>query len=329
MKSLQLVAELKGHNERVWSVSWHPKSMLLASCSGDKSIRIWKMGSDLTSWTCVNVLDDAHKRTIRSVAFSPSGSQIATSGFDATTAVWEKSGNDYECVATLEGHENEVKSVAWSTSGSLLATCSRDKSVWIWECVGDNDFECLSVLQDHSQDVKMVVWHPSEEILASASYDDTIKIWREDDDDWYCSDTLQGHDSTVWAVDFNATGSSLVSVSDDQSLKVWTQAPSTSSNRQDPKWSCSATITDLHARSIYTVSWSHHNGLIATGGGDNKISLISVAEGTQLGREGEIAAAHGDSDINCVKWSCNEEYPNVLASAGDDGVIRLWKVVDL
>jgi WD40 repeat protein len=65
--------------------------MMIASCSGDKSVRIWKMNQDVTSWTCIHTLDDAHKRTIRSVAYSPSGALLATGGFDATTAIWEKS----------------------------------------------------------------------------------------------------------------------------------------------------------------------------------------------------------------------------------------------
>ena len=89
----------------------------------------------MSNWQCINTLEGGHKRTIRSVAWSPSGHEMATASFDATTGVWEhdQRDNDWECVATLEGHENEIKSVAWSSSGQLLATCSRDKSVWIWE----------------------------------------------------------------------------------------------------------------------------------------------------------------------------------------------------
>ena len=38
---LLLVQELRGHDDRVWSASWSPKGDLLASCSGDKTVRIW------------------------------------------------------------------------------------------------------------------------------------------------------------------------------------------------------------------------------------------------------------------------------------------------
>lgn len=32
---------LKGHKDKIWSLSWNPNGNLLASCSGDKTIRIW------------------------------------------------------------------------------------------------------------------------------------------------------------------------------------------------------------------------------------------------------------------------------------------------
>jgi WD40 repeat protein len=95
---------------------------MLATCSGDKTVRLWAMTShsDSSQWECIHVLE---------------GRELATASFDSTTGVWEYDERDkeWECVATLEGHENETKSVAWSSNGSLLATCSRDKSVWIWE----------------------------------------------------------------------------------------------------------------------------------------------------------------------------------------------------
>ncbi|KAI8325093.1 hypothetical protein GQ54DRAFT_283731, partial [Martensiomyces pterosporus] len=41
MTRLRLIAELAGHEDRVWQVSWDPSGNRLASCSGDKSARIW------------------------------------------------------------------------------------------------------------------------------------------------------------------------------------------------------------------------------------------------------------------------------------------------
>ena len=39
----------------------------------------------------------------------------------------------------------------------------------------------------------------------------------------------------------------------------------------------------------------------------------------------DLINPHGHYDVNCVKWCPIEEYGNLLASAGDDGDIRIWR----
>ncbi|ORX55168.1 WD40 repeat-like protein [Hesseltinella vesiculosa] len=342
MPQLELVATLEGHQDRVWQASWHPTKTVLATCSGDKTVRLWAPISqnDFSTWQCIDTLEGAHKRTVRSVAWSPHGNELATASFDATTGIWENDARDnsWECVATLEGHENEIKSVAWSSTGALLATCSRDKSVWIWEVETDNDFECLSVLQEHSQDVKMVAWHPTQETLASASYDDTIKIWKEDEDDWFCVDTLQGHTSTVWSIDFNAKGDELVSGSDDKTIRVWkmyepnnTQGIATPYGQ--PVWKTVSTLSGVHDRCIYSVAWSKVHNHIASAGGDNVIRVLAKDSETlddnapSWNVVASVKNAHGVHDINAVAWFPTDKHGDWLASVGDDGVVRIWRLI--
>lgn len=147
-----------GHSDRAWNLAWNPKHSLVASCSADKTVRLYSYGVTTAStsesslyFKTSQTIHTEHLKTVRAVAWSPSGRTLATGSFDSNVGIWEQERDedddeedeegqprslgtgDWECVGTLEGHETECKSVGFSSTGTLLASCSRDKSVWIWE----------------------------------------------------------------------------------------------------------------------------------------------------------------------------------------------------
>mmetsp|Transcript_4974 Transcript_4974/g.7985 ORF Transcript_4974/g.7985 Transcript_4974/m.7985 type:complete len:232 (+) Transcript_4974:360-1055(+) len=228
----------------------------------------------------------------------------------------------------MQGHENEVKSVHFNSAGSLLATCSRDKSVWVWENVGDDDdYECVSVLHGHSQDVKMVLWHPSKEVLVSASYDDSLRVWEADEDDWTCHQVLEAHSSTVWALAFDSSGDRMASVSDDKTLRIWRDDGSKGSVGCCYKEE--QVLKGHHKRAIYHLDWNSSTDVIATAGGDDTVKIFLDKKGGDAGKADwdlafSLDKAHS-GDVNCVKWQ-PEAKEQVLATGGDDGLVRLWRL---
>eukprot|EP01122_Echinamoeba_exundans_P010395 TRINITY_DN3888_c0_g1_i1.p1 TRINITY_DN3888_c0_g1~~TRINITY_DN3888_c0_g1_i1.p1 ORF type:complete len:332 (+),score=39.18 TRINITY_DN3888_c0_g1_i1:183-1178(+) len=291
-------------------------------------IHVW--GKEGDRWVLKDVLDDAHERTIRRVSFSPNGKYLVSASFDASCKVWELRDGSFKRLAVLEGHENEVKGAAFDSSGSLIATCSRDKSVWIWEMESEREFVCLSVLSGHTQDVKNVVWHPSQELLVSCSYDDTLKVWLDDEDDWFCSETLSAHKSTVWDAAFERSeGRLLASCCDDGSVIVWeytTPARKPSSFDAEGQTKCFQQLTNMagvHPRSVYAVDWTQGN-VLATACADDAVRVIAFdREAKTFNLKGTKSKAHS-ADVNCVRWCPTD--PTLLASAGDDNTVKLWRV---
>ncbi|XP_067083775.1 probable cytosolic iron-sulfur protein assembly protein ciao1 [Osmerus mordax] len=329
--TLSLIHKFNAHpDSRCWYVAWNPKGTLLASCGGDRAIRIW--GKEGDSWECKTVLQDGHQRTVRKVAWSPCGNYLASASFDATTCIWKKKNDDFECLTVLEGHENEVKCVAWAPSGNLLATCSRDKSVWIWEVDEEDEYECVSVVNSHTQDVKHVVWHPNRELLASCSYDNTVCIHKEEDDDWECSATLEGHTSTVWSLAFDPSGQRLASCSDDRTVKIWKESPpgegqGDGSTSAGSSWKCVCTLSGFHARAVYDVAWCPLTAALATACGDDgvrvfKEEVTSDPEQPEFSLSAHVARAH-NQDVNCVSWHPKET--GLLVSCSDNGEIAMWR----
>lgn len=345
-----------GHTDRAWSVAWHPVRPLLASCSTDRQVRLYSYtllgpsafgpldgssddeapltkadvkGKTRSRFDFVTSLPTGHTRTVRSVAWAPTGSLLAAASFDATASIWEQvgglegtgdgsgriweieaernaaeGGDEWECSGSLEGHESECKGVAWSASGNLVATCSRDKSVWVWEVLPDGEYEVLAVLMDHEQDVKSVTWHPREDLLASASYDDTILLYAEDVamDEFGVIHKLKGHTSTVWQCAFSPCGEFLASVSDDLTIRIWAREKKDEGGiegRDGGKaggWRIGR--SERERWSCVSVLEGYHSRTIYTVDWTGDANAIKGEHGESLGR---IATGGGDGTINVIE----------------------------
>ncbi len=127
-----LIATLKGHHGRVWSVAFSPDGRL-ASGGDDQTVQLWSIEDPSKPMRTLY----GHEFWVGSVAFSPSGKLLAAGGYDRTIRLWDtdklSTTDEFENdPLVLRGHQQSVTSVAFSPDGKLLASGSTDNTVRIW-----------------------------------------------------------------------------------------------------------------------------------------------------------------------------------------------------
>ena len=106
------------------------------------------------------------------VAFDPSGSLIASGGWDYDVTIWDvRSGH---LLHKLRGHRDRVYEVAFSPDGRRLASGSKDKTIRFWSVV---DGTQLAVLKGHTDRVMALAISSDGQALVTGSRDSSLKLW--------------------------------------------------------------------------------------------------------------------------------------------------------
>lgn len=236
--SHNLVADLKGHVGPVWQVTWaHPKfGNLLASCSYDRKVIIWK---ELGEWTKIYE-HTGHDSSVNSVAWAPHefGLILACGSSDGSVSILTNNGDTWDTQKITNAHTIGCNAVSW----------------------------CPAI--EPSFDANGTQRNGLVKRLATGGCDNLVKIWKEENDRWIEEDKLEAHSDWVrdvaWAPAVGPSKAALASCSQDRRVIIWTSNDYTS-------WT--PTILNVFDDVIWNVSWSLTAGILAVSGGDNKVSL--------------------------------------------------------
>lgn len=138
---------LIGHEGSVEDIKWSPEDAdVLASCSVDKSIRIWDLRQQATA-RCVTKVLNSHKSDVNVIDWNArSKNLIVSGGDDGVVKVWDtrylKRDNENLAVAQFDYHKKPITSVAWNHhDDTVMAVASDDDRLTLWDLAVEKDEE--------------------------------------------------------------------------------------------------------------------------------------------------------------------------------------------
>jgi WD40 repeat protein len=280
-----------------------------------------------------------HSEAVKSVAFCPDGSVLATGSDDKTIIIW--STQTGEAVTTIGNNFFPVKALQFYNNNELFAASGPDIKLI------DFEGKIIRTFEGKTAHIWSLDFNRPTGRLTGGSYGKTIRVWDVATGKEVM--LLEGHEKSTLPVCFSPAGDRILSGSLDQTVRLW----SADSGKELKKM-------EIHSDNIFSVAFHPSGRYAASASGDKTIRLWDLETGSviqsYLGHTGAVLdvafSADGyhllsaSADHTIILWetiSGNKLYTFIdhrapvndvefspdgtcFASASDDKTARIWKL---
>lgn len=325
------------HPSASYALAVRPDGKGVATGGADGAIRIWQLpGGELRR------VIRGKAGTITSLAYGPRGRLLASAGaLETAVRLWNsKTGTQ---LRSLEHHTTEVVSVAIDRSGRWLASGGRDRLVALWRI---SDGKLIETFRGHRRRITSVLFRERHHQLLSASVDGTVRSWPLDSAGGEGGVVVRA--PTIVRAALSPDQSLVAASIGDGGLQLWrlrrAPKPPSASGHASPingvaffpdddkllsagsdgtlrSWSADGTAGEVFYRregALFDVAISHDGRFVATTGTTHAVRLIDARSGKQL------PPLRGHT-AKVFSLAFHPKKP-LLASAGRDRVVRVWRV---
>ncbi|KAL7421189.1 Sir2 histone deacetylase Hst2 [Cryptotrichosporon argae] len=287
-------------------------------------------------------LKPAHLQDVKAV-LAINDNTLASASRDGSVAIWKKDVGKFALKALLRGHDAYVNSLAHVMEDNTILS-GGNSSLILAHSLDSLSPESVAALTGHQLNVCVLRY--KDETLISGSWDMTARVWTKEGKEWGCRGVLEAHNAAVWGVDIvpaveEGNHVRYLTGSADKTIRLWSHTfdcVGVFKSSPEPVRSLSLLSDGSHFYSACNDGrirvWDLSGRVMGTFSGhpDYAYEVVATPEGAVSCGEDHTVRVWSErgEQLDVMLHPCQTVWAvcplpdGDLASAGSDGVVRVW-----